>query len=284
MSTARLPCYYISHGGPSLLIEEEDITHQWLKRWGKLIIEEIRPKAIAVISGHWETTNIKVTNFPNKTPIIYDFYGFPQILYQQTYDCKGSPEVAKKAVELLTQAGFEVELNDKRGFDHGCWIPMKIAIPEPGDLPIIQISLTRKASYEYNIKVGHVLASLRDEGVLIVGSGSLVHNLKETFSAYNKETNTFEDYVASYVEPFDKDIEEFCTKSTGKERDQKLIDLINHPLLRQAHPTDDHLVPLHIAVGAAGDEQGTKLHTQYVAGLSMSAFGFGSGASVNPNL
>lgn len=82
--------------------------------------------------------------------------------------------------------------------------------------------------------------------------------------------------MASYVEPFDKDIEEFCTKFNGKERDQKLIDLINHPLLRQAHPTDDHLVPLHIAVGAAGDEQGAKLHTQYAAGLSMSAFGFGA--------
>jgi len=278
MSAVRLPCYYISHGGPQILIEEEDITHQWLKRWGKSITEEIKPKAIVLISGHWETTNIiKVTNFSDKTPIIYDFYGFPQILYQQTYDCKGSPEIAKKIVELLTQAGFKAELDDKRGFDHGCWIPMKIAIPEIGDLPIIQISLTRKASYEYNIKVGHALASLRNEGVLIICSGSLVHNLKDTISAFNRETGTFgRDYVASYVEPFDKDIEEFCTKFTGKEREQKLIDLNNHPLLRQAHPTDDHLVPLHIAAGAAGDEQGTKLHGECKLGLSMSAFGFGT--------
>src|SRR3954469_4915237 len=87
-----------------MLIEEEDKTHQWLKQWGKSIIEDIKPKAIAVISAHWETTNIiKVTNFSEKPPIIYDFYGFPQILYQQTYDCRGSPEVAKKIVDLLTQ-------------------------------------------------------------------------------------------------------------------------------------------------------------------------------------
>ena len=104
----------------------------------------------------------------------------------------------------------------------------------------------------------------------------MVHNLRETFSVYNKESNTVGgDYVAPYVEPFDTDIEEFCTKFTGKERDQKLVDLINHPLLKQAHPTDDHLVPLHIAVGAAGDDQGTKLHTGYFASISMSAIGFG---------
>jgi 4,5-DOPA dioxygenase extradiol len=87
-----------------MLIDEEDKTHQWLKQWGKSIIEEIKPKAIAFISAHWETTNtVKVTNFSDKAPIIYDFYGFPQILYQQTYDCKGSPKVAKKIVDLLTQ-------------------------------------------------------------------------------------------------------------------------------------------------------------------------------------
>ncbi|CAG8445964.1 2458_t:CDS:2 [Funneliformis mosseae] len=271
MSTTKMPCYYISHGGPTLVIDKEDESYQWMQRWGKSIIKEIKPKAIVVLSAHWETTEaIRVTNFSGKTPIIYDFYGFPEILYKQTYDGKGSPVLAKRIVDLLNQAGFQSELDDKRGFDHGCWIPLKVAIPEPGDLPIIQVSLTRKASYEHHIKVGRVLASLRNEGIIIIGSGSLVHNLRETFATLDKK-----DFVAPYVGPFESDIEKLCTKFTGKERDQKLIDLINHPLLRKAHPTDDHLVPLHIAAGVAGDDQGTKLHTKYFSALSMSAIGFG---------
>jgi 4,5-DOPA dioxygenase extradiol len=93
------------------LVEEEDKSHQWLKRWGKSIIEKVKPKAIVVISGHWETTNIiKVTNFPDKTPIIYDFYGFPKILYQQTYEGKGSPELARKIVDLLTQVHLSIHV------------------------------------------------------------------------------------------------------------------------------------------------------------------------------
>ncbi|CAJ0768753.1 10423_t:CDS:2 [Entrophospora sp. SA101] len=238
-----LPCYYISHGGPPLVLNHDDKAYNFLKSWGEKILNEIKPKAIVVISAHWETDDtIKVGSFDNTTPIIYDYYGFPDKMYKLKYHSKGSPELAKKIVDLLNESKIKSEIENKRGLDHGCWIPLKIAIPDPKDLPIIQVSLKRHASYDFHIKVGKALASLS---------------------------------LAPYSQPFEKDVDSYVTNFVGNEREQKLIkDLSSHPLLRKAHPTDDHLVPLHCAVGSAGSDPGRKIYEELISSLSMGVYEF----------
>ncbi|CAH1756120.1 10252_t:CDS:2 [Entrophospora sp. SA101] len=264
-----LPCYYISHGGPPLVLNHDDKAYNFLKSWGEKILNEIKPKAIVVISAHWETDDtIKVGSFDNTTPIIYDYYGFPDKMYKLKYHSKGSPELAKKIVDLLNESKIKSEIENKRGLDHGCWIPLKIAIPDPKDLPIIQVSLKRHASYDFHIKVGKALASLRKQGVLIIGSGSLIHNLRD-MNIHNMFS------LAPYSQPFEKDVDSYVTNFVGNEREQKLIkDLSSHPLLRKAHPTDDHLVPLHCAVGSAGSDPGRKIYEELISSLSMGVYEF----------
>ncbi|CAG8468761.1 3636_t:CDS:2, partial [Acaulospora colombiana] len=245
---------------PTLVIDYDGEAHKFFKKWGNRILEEIKPKAVVVISAHWQTSG----GINGETPIIYDFGGFSEELYRQKYHGKGSPKLAERIVNLLSP--FQATINTRRGFDHGLWVPLKVAIPEPKDIPIIQVSLTSRASYEYHIKVGQALAPLRDEGVLLIGSGSLVHNLRDLFVGASE--------TQFYTETFDKDAGEYVTKYSGKEREEKAIGLINHPLLRKAHPTDEHLVPLHVMVGASGNDQGKKIHEEFGSGISMSAIEF----------
>ncbi|CAG8433795.1 11377_t:CDS:2 [Diversispora eburnea] len=246
MAYKRLPCFYISHGGPNLVFDTKSKSYKFFQKWGNQILHEIKPKAIVVFSAHWETSGgINVGSFPGETPLIYDFYGFEDKYYKLTYHGKGSPELANRVVNLLVQSKFQANIDTKRGYDHGLWIPLKIAIPEP-EIPIIQVSLAHNVSYEYHIKIGQALAPLRDEGVLLVCSGTMVHNLRELFSSSR---------MGSYVKSFDKDVEEYVIKS-------------------RAHPTDDHLVPLHIAAGASENDQGKKIYEEYVPGMCMTAFEF----------
>ncbi|CAG8827724.1 35732_t:CDS:2, partial [Racocetra persica] len=154
------------------------------------------------------------------------------------------------------------------------WIPLKIAIPEPGDLPIVQVSLTRHASYEYHIKVGRALASLRDEGVVIIGSGMMVHNLRDSFGNFDRSTNSITGEARSYTTRFVKDMDKILLESNGEEREKQLIKLIDHPVLRQAHPTDDHLVPIHVATGAAGQDPAEKIFDLCAAGMSSGSVAF----------
>ncbi|RIB14923.1 extradiol ring-cleavage dioxygenase [Gigaspora rosea] len=233
-TSSRLPCYFLSHGGPTLVLDNENSEYKFLQEWGDKVLKEIQPKAIVIISAHWETKGeIRVGKFEGETPIIYDFGGFSEELYRQEYHSKGSPELAEKIVNLLKKENFKASVDTTRGLDHGVWVPLKVAIPEPKDIPIVQVSLVRHASYEYNVKVGRTLAPLRDEGVLIIGS-------------------------------------EF----KGEEREKQLIKLIDHPLLRQAHPTDEHLVPIHIAAGAAGQDSGKKIFEQLTTGMSLGSVEF----------
>ncbi|CAG8629420.1 16368_t:CDS:2, partial [Acaulospora morrowiae] len=250
---------------PNLAIEYDAGGHKFFQRFGK-IIQEIKPKAIVVISAHWETSEgIRVGSFERVTPIIYDF-GIPiKELYQLTYHGKGSPKLAERIVDLLSPQ-FNVTIDTKRGFDHGVWIPLKVAIPEPKDLPIVQVSLNGRAPFEYHVKVGQALAPLRDEDVLLIGSGSMVHNLRAFFSGNND--------ALSYSKSFDRDVEKCITEYSGKEREEKLIMFKDHPLLKKAHPTVEHFVPLHVIAGASGNDQAKKIYEEFLPGLSMSSIEF----------
>ncbi|CAG8759742.1 10885_t:CDS:2 [Dentiscutata erythropus] len=274
-TTSRLPCYFLSHGGPTTVLDTENAEYKFLQQWGDKVLNEIKPKAIVIISAHWETNGeIKVGKFEGETPIIYDFGGFAEELYRQKYHSKGSPELADKIVNMLKKEKFKASVDTTRGLDHGVWVPLKVAIPEPKDLPIVQVSLIRHASYEDNIRVGRALAPLRDEGILIIGSGTMVHNLRDTFRHFNRVTNTFSGEVLPYTITFERDLDKILLNSKGEERENQLIKLIDHPVLRQAHPTDDHLVPIHIAAGAAGQDPGRKIFEQFTTGMSLGSVEF----------
>ncbi|CAG8472242.1 9207_t:CDS:2 [Ambispora gerdemannii] len=273
IASKRLPVYFISHGAPTLIIDTHDKTHKFLKQLGAKIRKQFKPTAVVIVSGHWESTDvIRVGSFSGETSLIYDFHGFHETLYQQEYHSKGSPELASKIVDLLKKAKMEAIEDETRGFDHGVWIPLKLIFPEPGDVPIVQVSLKRDASFEFHTKVGKALESLRDEGILLIGSGSLVHNLRDSFSDFHSSNFTPKQYATT----FDKDVTDIIKNSRGKELENKLIDLKNHRLLKKAHPTTDHLVPLHVAAGAAGEDKGEKLYHDIYSGLSSSAFCWGT--------
>ncbi|CAG8664700.1 4518_t:CDS:2 [Ambispora gerdemannii] len=272
-STKRTPCYFVGHGSPFIVLHQHSEAHKFLQRWGKKVEQEIKPKAIVIISAHWETDDmVKVGKFEGDTPLFFE--ELPEPLAKETYSAKGSPELADKIVALLTQANIKAMVDTERGYDHGAWAPLKIAIPEPKDLPAVQISLIRNASYEQHIRVGQALASLRNEGILFVGSGGMVHNFEEIMKYFDFAKLDFGGEVRPYNDPFDRDIVSYLTEFKGEERDQKLINLANHPLLRQAHITDEHLVPLHVIVGTGGQDPARRIFEEKLSAMSYSAIEF----------
>ncbi|KAJ3679575.1 hypothetical protein LUZ60_017586 [Juncus effusus] len=259
--------FFVSHGSPTLSIDESLEARHFLKSWRSNVMPGVTPKAILVISGHWDTKApaVNVINGANET--IYDFYGFPKQMYQLKYPAPGAPQTAKKVSELLKQAGFGPIKEDKtRGLDHGAWVPLMLMYPD-ADIPVCQLSVQsgKDASYHYNL--GRALAPLRDEGVLIVGSGSATHNLR-AISFDNRPSPTwaveFDDWLKDAVL-------------------NQRYDEVNHfmekvPSAKMAHPWPDHFYPLHVALGAAGENPRSELiHTSWSAGsLSYTSFRFTS--------
>ncbi|RUP47281.1 Extradiol ring-cleavage dioxygenase, class III enzyme, subunit B [Jimgerdemannia flammicorona] len=273
-SPKKAPVFFISHGGPNLLEDNEKPGkfYEWL---GKKIREEIKPKAIVIFSAHWQGTANKVyVETSEKPKLIYDFGGFPQHYYTQEWDHKGSPELATRVVDMLKKmrnnainAGIEAE-GQKRGIDHGAWVPLKRAMNSNPDIPVVQVSQFYSESMEAHVELGAALAPLRNENILIIGSGAAVHNLREFFSTMNKPT-------PSYVTQFDKDMTRMVTKHVGADRIAALNTLKNHASLRKCHPTIEHLVPLHIAAGAAGEDRANKELDSNTGTLGWGSFSFG---------
>eukprot|EP00897_Mesotaenium_endlicherianum_P000524 jgi/Mesen1/10472/ME000083S09977 len=171
---------------------------------------------------------------------------------------------------LLKSNKIGVQGDDSHGLDHGTWVPLKWMFPS-AELPVVQLSLAAGGSMQEHVDVGKALKALRDEGVLIMGSGSAVHNLREAGRYFSSRT------LADFVVPFDKDLESIVAGSTDAAREQRMIGLEQHPLLRQAHPTLEHLLPMHVAVGAAGSDAGAKLFSKVEFSFSEAAYGFGTG-------
>ncbi|CAA3029372.1 extradiol ring-cleavage dioxygenase [Olea europaea subsp. europaea] len=233
--------FYISHGSPTLSIDDSLPARPFLLSFRQKVYPE-KPNCILVISAHWETSEpaVNVINGPNET--IHDFYGFPKPMYQLKYPAPGAPELAKKVKTLLEEAGFKrVHEDKKRGLDHGAWVPLMLMYPE-ADIPVCQLSVQTNMDANHHYKVGRALASLKKEGVLIIGSGSATHNLR-TMQGTN-------DTVASWALEFDNWLKESLL--TGRYED------VNHyeekaPFAKLAHPRPEHFYPLHVATGAAGE-------------------------------
>ncbi|MFT4190677.1 MAG: class III extradiol ring-cleavage dioxygenase [Comamonas sp.] len=233
-----LPVIYVSHGSPTFAIEP-DRAGPLLRAVGERLPEV---QAIAVISPHWMTAGGSLVTTTERPETIHDFGGFPQALYELSYPAPGAPQVAAQAAELLTQAGLRAGLHPRRGLDHGAWVPLMYLAPE-ARIPVFQISMPHPMTAEGAIQLGRALAPLREQGVLIVASGSLTHNLYEI--------RRFDNQAAAYVE-------EFTVWARQAVQAHDLEALAHYreraPHALRAHPTDEHYWPLVIAMAASGGD------------------------------
>ncbi len=223
-----------------------------------------RPRAVLVISGHWEDAVPTVLNAEQHT-LLFDYYGFPEHTYHLTYPAAGSNVVAARVHELLTRAGIHAEEEHGRGLDHGVFVPFKLIYPD-ADVPIVQLSLKHNLDAAEHLAMGHALAPLRDEGVLIVGSGNSYHNLREFFSnsaAAAEASAQFDAWLGAAIE------------APQAERERLLSNWHNAPGARACHPCSEHLIPLMVAAGAAGDDAGKITYHEQMFGKMFSGVQFG---------
>lgn len=268
-TSSRLPTYFVSHGGGPWPYLDGDIRRAYDKLEQSLVDmrRELgdRPKAILVISGHWEEEGFAISS--GEAPgMVYDYYGFPEHTYHIRYGAPGSPALANRVRALLQAGGVQARLDPDRGFDHGTFSIMKPLYPEE-DMPLVQLAIDRRLDPAMHLQVGRLLAPLRDEGVVIIGSGLSYHNLREIRSQRAPEVSR----------TFDAWLQETLVGSAPAQRTERLIHWTQAPMARAAHPREDHLIPLMVAVGAAEDEVGAVSYHQadLLGGVTASSFRFG---------
>lgn len=259
---SALPTIFLSHGSPMLALQDSP-ARRFLQGLGKSLQ---RPEAIVVVSAHWETRGGPAVSLARQPETIHDFGGFPRALFEMQYPAPGAPAAAQRAAALLESAGIPAGVSADRGLDHGAWVPLSLMYPG-ADIPVTQLSVVRGASPADHERLGLALAALRHEGVLVVGSGSLTHNL------YEFRGQGIDAPVPDWVSEF-----EAWTKARLEASDRAaLLDYRSiAPFAAQNHPTDEHLLPLFVAMGAAGPEaRATQLHASYEHGvLAMDAYAF----------
>ena len=273
--TTRLPTYFISHGGGPWPYLDGPFRRMFDRLEQSLV--DIRrelgdaPRAVLVISGHWEESGFAISS-GEQPGMVYDYSGFPPHTYQIRYKAPGSPELASRVQELLQGGGIAARLDPARGYDHGTFSIMKPLYPEE-DIPLVQLSIDRGYDPETHLKLGRLLAPLRDEGVRIIGSGLSYHNLREARGAEGVEPSR----------QFDAWLQETLVGASPAERTPRLIDWERAPLARAAHPEEDHLIPLMAVVGAAEDEPGALVYHQkdLFGGITASSFRFGEVPAVH---
>ena len=272
-STSRMPTIFIPHGGGPCFFMDWNPPHVWDSM--RVFLEHLaaslptRPRAILLVSAHWEAPAFTVGSGQN-LPLIYDYYGFPPHTYELTYPAPGDPALAERVRGLLAGAGLAAAEDVARGYDHGVFIPLKLVFPD-ADIPVVQLSLRADYDPEAHIAAGRALAPLRDEGVLILGSGMSFHNLPGMRDA------AFMARVAEYSDAFDAWLTVAATDRDTVTRNAALADWTQAPFARQAHPPrgEDHLLPLFVAAGAAGEDVGARIFSDHVGLGRVSAFRFG---------
>jgi aromatic ring-opening dioxygenase catalytic subunit (LigB family) len=262
-----LPTLYIPHGGGQCFFMDPppDDPHRWdgLASYLGGIDASLgaRPRAVLVISGHWETEQPTV-NMAERPTLLFDYYGFPERTYRLKYPVAGAPDLEPRVRSLLAAAGFDLNLDSKRGLDHGVFVPFMLIYPR-ADVPIMQLSLQHNLDPSQHLAIGRALAPLRNQGVLIVGSGMSYHNLAAMFSGNGAEA----------AEAFDGWLEE--TIKDPQARDRRLTAWRDAPGGRESHPRAEHLLPLMVAAGAAAGESGIRTFSESIAGKPISGFRFG---------
>ena len=221
------------------------------------------PKAICMISGHWEADSFAVMTSP-APGMFYDYSGFPPESYKIVYPAPGAPQIARRTADLIAAAGLPVILDAERGYDHGTFAPAYVMYPK-ADVPVYQVSLQRGYDPAVHLALGRALAPLRDEGVLIVGSGLSYHNLRLFGPGAKVPSAAFDEWLAATM------------AKTGKSRTQALLAWETAPHARSCHPQEDHLVPLFAAVGAAEDDLASMVYhdVDVFGGVTASSYKFG---------
>ena len=253
-----VPAIFVSHGSPTLPFDDVP-ARNFLRGLGDKLGT---PKAVLVSSAHWDTAT-PALNAVARNGTIHDFYGFPKPLYELRYDAPGSPALAARAVSLLAAAGLNADIDVERGLDHGAWVPLMLMYPG-ADIPVLQLSVQSHGGAAHHIALGRALAPLREEGVLILGSGGFVHNLRMIDWNGGPEPEWSRAFAA-------------WTHEKLLARDEAaLADYRRRaPMAAQAHPTEEHFMPLFVTYGAGG-ETVERLHTSVTFGsLRMDAYGFG---------
>ncbi|KAF2232204.1 extradiol ring-cleavage dioxygenase [Viridothelium virens] len=270
-SPARLPVYFISHGAPTLVGSAHPARSE-LSEIGKEIMTVNRPEAVVVFSAHWQASrdNVEV-NIDESTDIIYDFPDdWPQEFRQIKYPHTGSKVVAESVMTKLQNAGIQAKAAC-RGLDHGIW-PAFICLFDPVEnplrIPIVQVSLFGTEDPNQHYRLGQAIASLRDERVQIITSGMSVHNLEDYLS--NMDNLEAKPYALNFDEALKCAVEQ-----EPKVRQQKMAALLDREDFEQAHPTLEHLLPIYVSAGAAGEDVGERLWTMHEAGLGWGLFRFG---------
>jgi aromatic ring-opening dioxygenase catalytic subunit (LigB family) len=266
---STMPVVFLPHGGgPWPFVEipafHDPVGSEELKKYLRSVaqVPAVQPKALLVVSAHWEAPVPTVMSSP-QPPMLYDYYGFPPAAYTLTWPALGAPALAARVRALLeAQGGFETAEDSQRGFDHGTFVPLKLTYPE-AQIPALQLSLIEGLDPEAHLKMGRALAPLRKEGVFIVGSGMTYHNLRR-----------FLDPGARPIaESFDEWLRSAATAAPA-ERDALLAGWERAPSARLAHPREEHLLPLHVIAGAAGEDRGTVAYNETYLGLRLSAYHF----------
>jgi aromatic ring-opening dioxygenase catalytic subunit (LigB family) len=265
----RMPSLYITHGGgPCFWMEfgppfgphAFDKLRTYLA--GLISSLSERPEAILVISGHWEEFQPTVST--NAKPgMLFDYHGFPPHTYQLSYPAPGSPDLAARVQTLLRQADIACGTDDKRGFDHGVFVPQLIIDPK-AEIPVVMLSMRHDLDPAAHLAMGKALEPLRDEGVLILGSGSSYHNLRQFFDGDSRAAIAFDDWLTETV-----------SRPDASERNARLRDWSQAPGARASHPREDHLIPLMVAAGAAGKDIGRRSWHDQLGGKAVSCFAFG---------
>jgi aromatic ring-opening dioxygenase catalytic subunit (LigB family) len=263
----RMPVVFLPHGGgpwPFVDVgigEKDELTALATYLRSLPALPKSRPKALLAVSAHWEEPVPTVMSGP-RPPMLYDYYGFPPESYTITWPAPGDPKLAARVEELLRAGGFATRSDAVRGFDHGTFVPLKVAYPD-ADVPTVQLSLKTGLDPAEHVAMGRALAPLRDEGVFIVGSGMTYHNLR-----------AFGPQAAPVAEAFDAWLRDTATLP-APERDRSLLAWASAPGARLAHPREEHLLPLMVAAGAAGADRGARAYDGTIMGLRISAYHFG---------
>lgn len=266
--TSRQPVVFLPHGGgPWPFVEvpfgtraENEALRAYLESVSH--VPKTPPKAVLVVSAHWEEA-VPTLMTAAKPPLLFDYYGFPPESYRLTWPSPGAPELAPRVQALLEGAGFKTATDATRGFDHGTFVPLKLAWPTP-TLPTLQLSLKTGLDPAEHLAMGRALAPLRDEGVFIIGSGMTFHNMRGFMNPQARPVS----------EAFDTWLQQTLQKPQA-ERDAGLERWAQAPSARQSHPREEHLLPAMVCAGAALNDLGRVGYAGGYAGIVLSAYHFG---------
>jgi len=257
------------------MYDTDHAVYPQLQAIGKEITTKVKPSAIVVFSAHWqaERPNMIQVNVSEDEPLLYDYYGFPRHYYQEKFPNKGSPQVAQRVIDTLSENGIKSQ-KAERGLDHGVFVPFKIMFnpnTNPVTVPIVQVSLfDDETDAAAHIALGRAVQKLREENILIICSGMSVHNLRHMMMLGRGSKQ-----IMPYSVSFDEAIKVAAETRPGEQRDENMVALLERSDARQAHPSFEHLLPIHVAVGAAGRDQGRQLWTMQESSMAWAQYRFG---------